>query len=431
MAGQDGKIEIWSRDIYDEQSGEAGLVTRLEAFLDTVSQATAQRSRRDLSAPFIPPPIPEKKVLGFPTMGRLGGALATVFQGENIESVGPLPVTRRTVELGEELAPEFMCYPLAVTIGQMRECLEAGANTIVMVGGKGRCRLGWYADLQESLLRKAGYNFKMLTINSPLPLQKNYRPFMREIHSILGRQPWDDVLRRALLAYRKAAAAEKAEEILYSLRAWEKSRGEGDRIFRGFEDSIRDAATFSTLKKVFREYQRECAAVTLTEGPPPYRVRLIGEIYAVFENFVNHEIARTLGSLRDIRIQVETEITVLNWFRYNILHTPSSLRRHRAVTRGAQPYLEDMVGGHGLDSVGLTVLAPKEGVDGVIHLWPFTCMPEIIAQSILTRVAREQEIPLLTVIINEQTGEAGLQTRIESFAHILKERRESSLFATT
>ncbi|HHX87943.1 MAG TPA: hypothetical protein GX693_07195 [Firmicutes bacterium] len=76
-----------------------------------------------------------------------------------------------------------------------------------------------------------------------------------------------------------------------------------------------------------------------------------------------------------------------------------------------------------MDSVGLTALAPREGIEGVIHLWPFTCMPEIIAQSILTRVSKDSGLPLLTIIVNEQTGEAGINTRLESFAHILLERR--------
>ncbi len=417
----------------DEQSGEAGLVTRLEAFLDTAAEALKSRGRNGPDSPqhlavkqpirFIPPPTPEKRVLGFPTLGKLGGALATIFDSELVNVIGPLPITRQTTELGSELAPEFICYPLTVTIGQMRQCLEAGANTLVMVGGKGRCRLGWYAELQEALLRRCGYEFEMLTINSPLPLQQNYRSFIEVLKQLLGHQPWKKVLYSAFLAYAKAAAAESAETLLYSYRARESLRGEADRSYRRLDLALRAAATFGDIKRSLRRYEEECAAIHLLSGPPPFRIRLIGEIYAVFENFVNHEIARTLGSLEDVRIEVQTEITVLNWFRQNILHTPSSNRRHRQIARAARPYLKDMVGGHGLDSVGLAALAPDEGVDGVVHLWPFTCMPEIIAQSILTRVAREREIPLLTVIVNEQTGEAGLQTRIESFAHILRERR--------
>ncbi len=417
----------------DEQTGEAGLVTRLEAFLDTAAEAVQargssghhqpQHSSSSAPARFLPPPLPEKRVLGFPTMGRLGIALATIFSNELVNAIGPLPITRRTAELGAELVPEFICYPMTVTIGQMRQCLEAGANTLIMVGGKGRCRLGWYAELQEALLKRAGYDFEMVTINSPLPLQQNYQSFIEAIKQILGHLPSHKLLYSALLGYAKAAAAEKAEAALYALRAREKKRGEADRCFRRLEQALNQAASISSIKQAMRQFKADTSAIMLEEGPPPLKVRLIGEIYAVFESFVNHEIARTLGSLEDIRIEVQTEITVLNWFRQNILHTPASLWRHRQIERAARPYLENLVGGHGLDSIGLTALAPGEGVDGVIHLWPFTCMPEIIAQSILTRVVREKEIPLLTVIVNEQTGEAGLQTRIESFAHILQERK--------
>ncbi len=113
----------------------------------------------------------------------------------------------------------------------------------------------------------------------------------------------------------------------------------------------------------------------------------------------------------------------MNWLRHNVLKSPALVMRHRRISAAAKPYLEESVGGHGRDSVGLAALAPHEGIDGVIHLWPFTCMPEIVAQSILTRVTRDLGLPLLTVILNEQTGQAGLKTRIESFAHILEERR--------
>ncbi len=154
-------------------------------------------------------------------------------------------------------------------------------------------------------------------------------------------------------------------------------------------------------------------------------MRLIGEIYAVFEEYVNQEIARTLGSLGDIRIEVEREITVMNWFCHNILKSPAQLLRHSRISTAAKPYLEQSVGGHGRDSVGLAALAPREGVEGVIHLWPFTCMPEIVAQSILAGLTEKLSLPLLTVIVNEQTGRAGLKTRLESFAHILQERREA------
>ena len=93
----------------------------------------------------------------------------------------------------------------------------------------------------------------------------------------------------------------------------------------------------------------------------------------------------------------------------------------------AWPYLRESVGGHGLETVGQTILAPSEGMDGVIHLYPFTCMPEIVAQNILVQGTRALDIPLLTIIASEQTGEAGVETRIEAFLELLAERRSRQL----
>jgi len=81
--------------------------------------------------------------------------------------------------------------------------------------------------------------------------------------------------------------------------------------------------------------------------------------------------------LPDIRIEVQREITVMNWLRHNILKSPALLLRHRRINAAAKPYLQESVGGHGRESVGLAALAPREGIDGVVHLWPFTCMPRL------------------------------------------------------
>ncbi len=411
----------------DEQTGEAGLLTRLEAFLDTISGARPSAGASGRASPEgrTIPPHQESRVLGFPNMGHLGAALSTIFNDGLIRTVGPFPVTRRTAELGEALAPEFICYPFAVTIGQMRQCLEAGANTIIMVGGKGRCRLGWYAELQEAALRRAGYRFEMLTIDSPFPLRENYRPFMKTLNSFFEPSLRRRLIRSALLGFYKAVLIERAEALFFRLQSREKKRGGAYGLFQQFLERSAAAASFGSLRKSFQDYADSCASLSLEQHCSPLRVRLIGEIYAVFEEYVNQEIARTLGSLNDIRIEVQREITVINWLRHNVLKDPALLLRHGKITAAAKPYLQESVGGHGRDSVGLAALAPQEGIEGVIHLWPFTCMPEIVAQSILTALAEKLSLPLLTVIVNEQTGQAGLKTRLESFAHILQERREA------
>ena len=51
-------------------------------------------------------------------------------------------------------------------------------------------------------------------------------------------------------------------------------------------------------------------------------------------------------------------------------------------------------------------------------------MPEIVAESILPAVERDFDIPVLTLIIDEMTGEAGYFTRVEAFIDLLYRRRE-------
>ncbi len=65
----------------------------------------------------------------------------------------------------------------------------------------------------------------------------------------------------------------------------------------------------------------------------------------------------------------------------------------------------------------------KEGFDGIIHLMPFTCMPEIMAQNVMPGVTRNYDIPMLPITLDEQMGRAGFVTRIEAFVDLMERRR--------
>ena len=81
------------------------------------------------------------------------------------------------------------------------------------------------------------------------------------------------------------------------------------------------------------------------------------------------------------------------------------------------------IGGECLETVGDTVFAAKNGIDGIVHIMPFSCMPEIVAQNILPKVSREEDIPVLELILDEQTGKAGNITRIEAFIDLVMRRK--------
>ena len=50
-------------------------------------------------------------------------------------------------------------------------------------------------------------------------------------------------------------------------------------------------------------------------------------------------------------------------------------------------------------------------------------MPEIMSQNIFPRVREDLDIPLLTLIMDEQTGKAGYITRLEAFVDLMRRRK--------
>jgi benzoyl-CoA reductase/2-hydroxyglutaryl-CoA dehydratase subunit BcrC/BadD/HgdB len=62
----------------------------------------------------------------------------------------------------------------------------------------------------------------------------------------------------------------------------------------------------------------------------------------------------------------------------------------------------------------------KERFDGVIQLLPAMCMPETTVRPILEKIHQETGIPFLSLSLDEQVAEAGIDTRIEAFVDVVK-----------
>jgi predicted nucleotide-binding protein (sugar kinase/HSP70/actin superfamily) len=135
----------------------------------------------------------------------------------------------------------------------------------------------------------------------------------------------------------------------------------------------------------------------------------------VLEPAANYDIQITLG---EMGVYTHRSIWLTDWTRDNTLSGGE-----KDVQKAASPYLNELIGGHGINSVGETVLYARHGYDGVIQLAPFSCIPEIVAKGILPRVSRDLGIPVLTIFIDEQTGKAGIQTRLEAFVDLLMEKK--------
>ncbi len=412
----------------DEHTGEAGLVTRMEAFLDSatrprraVAASTAVQTRQPRTMP-VPDPYPSGGPIGMVSMGNLTIPVSTLLTEIGAEVVPAPPLTDDIVSLGKEIAPEFICYPMVTLIGQMRAQAQRGVNRIIMVQGKGRCRLGWYAQVMEEILRRGGYPVSVLSIDSPFPLRQKAGAMAESIRRLVGKVEPLRIARALEMAFTKLAVLDRAAEAVREARANEDVRGSADKRFDSFAREMARTGTMTGIAKAYWHYATDMRDIPRVDCDPLH-VSVIGEIYVVNEPFVNKQAERILGSL-ERRVRVHRKLDVSGWVSHHLFKTPRAVHDYNNLTRMAEPYLPVAVGGHGQESVGEAVMAKKHGYDGVLHLFPFTCMPEIIAQNVLVKVSRDLDLPVLSLMISEQTGVAGLATRLEAFCDLLEGRRK-------
>ena len=431
-AAEDNGIPFLSLTV-DEHTGEAGLVTRLEAFLDSCGKPflrkslcvyrlePARKSTIDRYSPSVPGSVSAGPV-GAVNMGTLNIPVASLLRSCGVDVALPGPLSDAVVTLGKELAPEFICYPMVALLGQMRELIHRGVDRIIMVQGKGRCRLGWYAQVMQELLTRAGYRVRILAVDSPFPWKEKGQFFLQVVREIVGSPGPGDVVRGATLAISKLFLLDWAQDVLREVRAREEERGLGERRYKEFLREMENASGVLSAVGCFRKFVGDMRGIRRVPGEP-LRVSVVGEIYVVNEPYVNKDVERILGSFEQ-RVRVYRRLDVTGWVNYHLLKAPGAVLDYRLVTKAAEHYIPVSVGGHGQETVGEVVMAKRRGMDGVIHLFPFTCMPEIIAQNILVKVSRDLQLPVLSLVISEQTGVAGLTTRLEAFCDLLAGRRK-------
>ena len=97
-------------------------------------------------------------------MGNLYIPMKTLLRELNVDMVIPPMNSQRTLSLGTKYSPEGLCIPFKLTLGNFIEAAELGADTLLMAGGYGICRLGIYAKTQEKVLHDLGYNVEMIEL---------------------------------------------------------------------------------------------------------------------------------------------------------------------------------------------------------------------------------------------------------------------------
>jgi len=353
----------------------------------------------------------------FPHAGQAWVPLSTVISKAGVECIVPPPTSKQTLSLGVKYSPEWVCLPFKLNLGNFIEGLEMGADTLLYVAGPGLCRLGYYAKVAEQILRDAGYEFEMLTFDWQ---DKQVVALAEFLKKVLKNRSWPQIVADIKFGLDQLKVMDELERMAHRLRPRADKPAQITEVWRTAGQRVAKAWTPSELKRVKAEIVEEYRSVPMNPYADPLRVALLGEFFMVIEPFVNHDVEDLLGRLG---VEVVRHASFSDWAWTWLFLEAVGLSHGQKVKKAAAPYLSRDVSGDAVQTVGETILHQKEGFDGIIHLLPFTCMPEIIAQSILPRVTKDHEIPVLSVVLDEQMGRAGFVTRIEAFVDLMQRRR--------
>ncbi|GAW91358.1 CoA protein activase [Calderihabitans maritimus] len=348
----------------------------------------------------------------FPHMGNLYIVVRALLEELGLEVVVPPACSKRTLTLGARHSPEFACLPLKVNLGNYMEAAERGADTILMAGGVGPCRFGYYAEIQREILKDLGYEYEMVVLEPP---DQHFSEVLAKIRYLTGRRSWKEIFKALRLAWWKALAVDRVERRVQYLRPREEATGRVDEIYRKALGAIDDASGREAIDRAVKQAEEELNSVPQREGPV-LKIGIVGEIYTILEPFVNLNMERHLGRLG---AEVRRSIYLSEWIDEHLFFGLLGTGGSRKVKKLAVPHLNSFVGGHGRETVGCTVRFAREGFQGVIQVAPLTCMPEIVAHSILPGVGRQENIPVMTFYVDEQSGEAGIVTRLEAFLDLV------------
>ena len=72
-----------------------------------------------------------------------------------------------------------------------------------------------------------------------------------------------------------------------------------------------------------------------------------------------------------------------------------------------------------MDNVYRTKYLIDNGYDGIIHIKPFGCTPEIGAIPIIQKVCNDYKMPIIYFSYDANTSDAGIKTRLEAFYDML------------
>ncbi|HEA70937.1 hypothetical protein LCGC14_0927800 [marine sediment metagenome] len=361
-------------------------------------------------------------ILSFPCMGPNVIAFKTLFEQLGIDVVLPDPTNREAIKIGVKYSPEFVCFPFKATLGDFVNAIKKGADTLVMAVDCGPCRFGFYGAVQERLLHDMGYkDVKVIPLDQSDLLNFKWVKTLQDISGKRDLFAYSKFVKAVIFFLKKAKLLSDIQTAEGLFRAYERNQGDTTEVYKTVINKLDQANTLKELRRFKKVIKEIFNTIDVDRTRTPLRVAVFGEIHISLEPFVNVDIRRKLG---EMGLEIHQNLSLWDWVSHKF-----HLNFHRKwLEHLSHPYVPMDIGGECQWVLGEYIDRAQSGFDGAYHLYPFTCMPEVTARTIITnKLKKMYDLPIIYFSFDDQSGTEGMRTRLEAFYDLMESRRKHKL----
>lgn len=362
-------------------------------------------------------------VLTVPNMDYISHIYEDFFTALGCRFCRPPELSDRTQKLGEDLGREGFCQPLNNCLGDLYLALQDDAEAVIVTAGGDCCRYGFYWASQKVILEEElGREVPFYVIRHESP-RESVKEILDSVKVEVDEKRFQEVWRRTAT---KIRLLDRLNNEANRVRARAKEKEAVRRHYENIAGKIIAAESIQNTENICEEGLEQLCSVEQVEMAEPLRVLLIGPIYEVMEPQSNYHIEERLAELGvEVRrsmnhsclapIRVEAE----NQQEAEKLRNRLEKAKKHVGSRLLQGY-----GGYGASTISNAASASDRGYDGIIHLHSFSCMPEIVAKAFIRKISLRENIPSLTIVVEEIHSQKLFYNRLEAFVDVMKARRK-------
>jgi len=435
----------------DEHSADAGVITRCEAFLDSLggsrTRVTDRRGPRFVSDGAAG--TAEGRVLWLPYMTDHSRVVAAAIRRFGTDARVLPEIDARDIVLGQQNTSCRECFPMACTVGSMiRKSQEPGFDdtkaAFFMPTIDGPCRFGQYGNLDKLIFERLG-----------VPDIQIVAPNTRTSYAELGAD-YGVAFRK--LVWKGWVTADLMRQMQQERKPYEANPGEIDEVYEDYLQKIERSieAGGKDIYDLIHEAANALAKVPVIPGPRKPVILIVGEFFMRDCHFCNGMVAPRLEEMgaepftspyrswllytsyrymrdslwkRDLKGLLRSRIQ--QFFQYWIAHKlenavghVAEVHRHvpiREILEASGPYVHKHYDGDPVIAIGESVSMVKRGISGVANILPFTCMPGTLIESVAPMLRRNHDnIPWVDVAY-DGTQDQSIETRLQAFMHQARE----------